>query len=121
MEKKPPRGQRMNVKRRENLEKTAPIQAMKVCGPISLGNKKITSKCLFAIQTIKERYQSQQELIKALRHHLHKDIERLLIARRLNKQREFAKETKQIEKQLNKVIPNTLRQTRQTRSASLEF
>ena len=121
MEKKPPRGQRMNKRRKENLEKTAPIQAMKICGPISSGNQKITSKCLFAIQIFKERYESEQELTKALRHHLHKDIERLLIARRLNKQREFAKETKHIEKQLNKVTPNTLRQTSRSRSASIEF
>ena len=121
MEKKRPRGERMDKKRKENLEKTTPIQAMKVCGPISAGNHEITSKCLFAIQIFKERYESQQELIKALRHHLHKDIERLLIARRLKRQREFAKETKHIEKQLNKVTPNTLHQTRQTRSTSLEF
>ena len=121
MEKKRPRGKRMDEKRKKNLEKTAPIQAMKICGPISAGNQEISSKCLFAIQIFKEKYESEQELTKALRHHLHKDIERLLVARRLNKQREFAKETNHIEKLLNKVTPKTLRQTSRSRSASIEF
>lgn len=119
MEKKPPRGQRMQHERKQRLEKTPPIQAMKVCGSISSGDQHITKKCLLAIKVFKDIYNTQKELIDALRHHLHKDIERLLIARRLNKEREFAKETKHIEKQLNKVTPKTLRQTRQSKSFEL--
>lgn len=110
--KKPPRGERMNPERKRTIEKTEPVKAMKICGPISLGNQKITSKCLLAIQVFKERDQSEQELKKALRHHLHKDIERLLVARRANKEREFAQQARRIEKELNKVTPLRLRQTR---------
>uniref|UniRef100_A0A6C0IZW0 Uncharacterized protein n=1 Tax=viral metagenome TaxID=1070528 RepID=A0A6C0IZW0_9ZZZZ len=108
-EKRPPRGARMDAERKRKLEKKEPIQAMKICGPIALGDQKIASKCLLAIQVFKERYQSEQELKKALRHHLYQDIKRLLVVRRVNKEREFAQQARRLEKELNKVAPLTLR------------
>ena len=111
-EKIQPRGERMDPERKRKLQKTQPIQAMKICGPISLGDQKITSKCLFAIRVFKERYQNEKELKKALTHHLYQDIKRLLVVRKANKEREFAQQAMRIEKELNKVTPLALRQTR---------
>ena len=109
-DKKPPRGKRMNISRKENLEKTAPVQAMKVCGPISLGDQKITSKCLLAVPNFKERY-TGEKLKEELRNHLYKDIERLLVIRKANKDREYAEQTRHLKREMNKVTPRTLRQT----------
>ena len=67
------RGQRMDPGRKRKLEKTEPIQAMKVCGPISYGDQKIASKCLVAIQSFKNRYECE-ELKKKLTDYLYKDI-----------------------------------------------
>jgi hypothetical protein len=111
-EKKPPRGERMDPERKKKIEKTEPIKAMKICGPIALGDQNIVSKCLLAIQVFKEQHTGEKELEKALRHHLYKDIERLLIVRRANKEREYAQQSRRLQKELNKVTPRTLRQTR---------
>tara|TARA_Y100000389_G_C17276504_1_gene420693 strand:+ start:414 stop:710 length:297 start_codon:yes stop_codon:yes gene_type:complete len=98
----------MNTARKRTLLKTAPIKAMKICGPISLGDQEITSKCLLAIQAFKERY-TGENLKEALRHHLYKDIERLLVVRKATKAAEYAQQTRQLQKEMNKVTPRTLR------------
>mgnify|MGYP006092662539 CR=1 FL=1 len=100
----------MSTNRKKNLEKTEPIQAMKICGPISLGDQKITSKCLLAVRAFKERY-TDEKLKEALRHHLYKDIERLLVVRKATKAAEYAQQTRYLQKEMNKVTPRTLRQT----------
>ena len=110
-EKKPPRGERMNPERKKKIEKTEPIKAMKICGPIAIGDQNILSKCFSALPGFKKNFTGEQ-LKKELRHYLYKDIERLLVVRRANKEREYARQTQRIQKELNKVTPLTLRQTR---------
>lgn len=110
-QKKEKRGQRMNPVRKREIEKTAPIKAMKVCGSISLGDQSITSKCLKAVQIFKERY-TGEKLKEELRNHLYKDIERLLINRRAKHERDYAEQTRHLNREMNKVTPRALRNPR---------
>ena len=109
--KKEKRGQRMNSERKRELVKTAPVVAMKVCGPISLGSQLITSKCLKAVKNFKERYKGK-ELEEELRIHLYKDIQRELVTRRAKRERRYLMETQYIEKEMNKAAPRALRKSR---------
>lgn len=113
--KKEKRGQRMDPGRKRKLEKTEPIKAMKVCGPISYGDQEIVSKCLLAIQFFKKRYEGEQ-LKKELTDYLYKDIERLLVARRAQQNREFAEQTRRFEREITKVTPRVLQKSRGYRS-----
>lgn len=103
-EVKPKRGNRMNKSRKAKHMKLEPVIAMKMCGPIALGDQRITSKCLDAMKEYKYRYEGK-ELEDQLRVHLYKDIERLLITRRAQKEREYKKQSDHIQKQLEKVVP----------------
>jgi len=102
------RGQRMNENRKKRLMNTPPIRAMEVCGPLTYGDQKLTSKCLLAVQLFREMY-TGKKLTEALRHHLHKDIERILVVKRAKKQEEYKKKMRRMQNELNKVTPDALR------------
>ena len=109
--KREKRGQRMNPERKKMLVKTAPVVAMKICGPISQGSQLIASKCLKAVQFFKERY-TGKELENELRNHLYKDIERVLYKRRAKREREYTEQTQCLNREINKVTPRALQKTR---------
>lgn len=108
MDAKKRRGNRMNPIRKKEHVKMEPIVAMKVCGPISLGDQNIVSKCLKAVKFFKEQY-TGQKLQKELRGHLYKDIERLLIARKSEKEREYLRKMRHLNAEMNKVAPQVRR------------
>lgn len=81
------------------LEGTEPVKAMKICGPITLGNQKITKKCLSAVGTFKAEHKEDEKIKEALRHYLYKDIEYRLVVRKATldaKLRQLSKEIKKI-------------------------
>ena len=98
------RGERMNSNRKKIHVMMKPVVAMKICGPIALGDQTITSKCLRAHKDYKERF-TGQELQDKLREHLYKDIQRLIIKRIGVRRRETEHLTRYWDKQYNKVAP----------------
>jgi hypothetical protein len=99
----PPR-RKMNKLRKEKHLLTDQVIAMKVCAPITLGDPKITSKCLKAMKYFKQRYNGE-ELKDELRIHLYKDIQKLITRRMAAKDREIIKLRKYWNEQLNKIKP----------------
>ena len=98
------RGHRMDKNRKKKHVTMEPVVAMKVCGSISLGDQNITSKCIKAFQLFKDRYKSTKQLQDALRQHLYKDIERLIVTRKGAKEREFQKLTRHLNAKMNEVM-----------------
>ncbi len=102
------RGKRMDPTRKKTHIKMEPIVAMTICGPIARGDQNITSKCLTAVKFFKEKY-TGKKLQDELRNYLYKDIERLLVARRAKKEKDYERATRHLNAEMYKVTPHALR------------